>query len=245
MLKAILVDDEINALKGLELELSNFSNLLEVVKRFTNATNAIEYLQSHEIDLVFLDIEMPDMNGIAFLEQFSTRNFFVVFTTAYSRYAIDALKLDADDYLLKPIDVIELDKCLTRIRKKMQQKGIDSKLEEALTKLNTLEKGGKKIKLSHDNQITFLESDEIIYCEAKGNYSNIFLTLGKKILLTMQLKQLQELLPEDTFFRIHNSYIINMSKVLSYNKSENLIVLNEDIHLPVSRSNRSDMLDKI
>ncbi len=245
MLDIVLIDDEINALKGLELELRNFNDQVKIQKRFTNALQGLEYLIDHDIDLLFLDIEMPGMNGLEFLEQMPNRNFQVVFTTAYSEYAIEALKLEAFDYLLKPIDIVELGVCLERVALKLTENKVASKLEIALNKLSMLSSGHKKIKLTHGSNITFLDPDEISYCEANGNYTHIYIDSGDKILLTLQLKQVQNLLPEDLFFRIHNSYIINLGRVKSYSKSDYLIILDNGIQLPVSRANRTDMLDRI
>ena len=119
MIKAILIDDEPIALKGLHFELKNFSEKIDVAGTFSNATDALDFLNNREVDVVFLDMEMPSMDGLSFLEHFQERTFEVVFTTAHSSYAIDAVKSDAVDYLLKPIEREELASCLDRLKKKM------------------------------------------------------------------------------------------------------------------------------
>lgn len=245
MIKCIIIDDELNAIKTLMLELRNFSDRIEVVGRFTQAVSAIDFLKNNHVDVVFLDIEMPGMTGLDFLEHFQTRDFQVVYTTAYSKYALNAIQKEALYYLLKPVDVGELEKCIERIERNLSKDGFESKLEAALDVLSQIEGVPKRVKLSHDGKITFYHPDEILYCEADGNYCRIFFNKGHKVLLTRKLKQVEEILSEPIFYRVHNSYIVNLNKIKAYNKNEGLLIMENNVNIPVSRNKRMDILDKI
>lgn len=245
MINAIIVDDEMMAIKGLDLELRNFSDRVEVSGKFTNAQNALDYIHSNPVDVVFLDVEMPGMTGFDFLNKFQERSFQVVFTTAYSKYALNAIKNEAVYYLLKPVDIDELEKCINRIEKVLQKDSFDTKLEEALNKMNELGAGPKKIKLTHDGKIAFMDPEEIVYFEGSGNYTTVFLNDGSKILLTRQLKQVENELPEGAFFRIHKSYIVNLTKVRAYLKSEGMLMLQNNVSLPVSLQKRGEILTRL
>ena len=245
MIQALLIDDEINALKGLEIELRNFKDKVQIAGSYTSTANALEHLKHKDVDVVFLDIEMPEMNGFQFLEKFRERNFEVIFTTAYSKYAIDAIKNEAVDYLLKPVDIDDLESCIQRLEKKLYKNSFDLKFEEAIEKISGLNSNIRKIKLSYDGKVVFFEPSEILYCEGSGNYTNVFTNTGEKILLTKKLKQLQDELPEDLFYRVHNSYIVNISCVRAYLKNEGIVLLHNDVSIPVSKQKRSDIIDKI
>ena len=245
MINAIIVDDEMNAIKALSLELKNFREQVSVKGHFTSASGAIDFLKNNEVDVVFLDMEMPEMTGLDFLERFHQRNFLVVFTTAFSKYALNAIKQEAVYYLLKPIDIIELETCIKRIDKALSKDIFEEKLDEALKKLNLLKGGPQKVKINHDGKIVFYHPDEILYGEGDGNYSWVHFEKKNKILVTKKLKQLEEDLQEPIFYRVHNSYIINLNKIKAYNKNEGVVILENNAVIPVSRQKRNNILSKI
>lgn len=245
MINAIIVDDEMNAIKALSLELKNFRDRISIIGHFSNASGAIEFLKNNEIDVVFLDMEMPEMTGLDFLERFQQRNFLVVFTTAFSKYALNAIKQEAVYYLLKPIDIMELETCLNRIEKTLMKDAFEEKLDEALNKLNQIKGGPQKVKLSYDGKIIFYRPDDILYGEGDGNYSWVHFEKKNKVLITKKLKQLEDDLPEPIFYRVHNSYIINLNKIKAYNKNEGVVILENNTVIPVSRQKRNNILSKI
>jgi two-component system LytT family response regulator len=245
MISCILIDDEISALKGLAYELNNFEDEIEIKAQFSSAANAICFLKSNDIDLVFLDIEMPEMNGLTFLDYFPNRNFLVVFTTAYSKYAINAIKLDALDYLLKPVDIDDLSQTIKKVEKSLSKKKQEDFLEIAMDRLNKSESSPKRIKISFDGKIHFLNPEDILFCEGEGNYCTVHLDSGKKMLLSQKLKQLESILPKYVFYRIHNSYIVNLQKVTAYHKHEGYVELTNNKTIPVSRHKRGEILDKL
>jgi len=243
MLKAVIIDDEPKAIQGLTWELSNFNDELEVVATFTEPEKALHFIKNTDFDCLFLDVEMPTMDGFQFLEKLDTKDFAIIITTAYNEYAIKALKKEAIDYLLKPIDTDDLREAITKIKKYNSRTVNADKFEKIL--LNFNEKlNHKKITINTDGKLVFLEPDDIIYAESDGNYTTLFLQNNKKIVLTKKLKEVGNLLPEDHFFRIHNSYIINLNKIKEFLKSDGYVVLENNKRIPVSRQRKSDFLGK-
>jgi len=247
MITLIIVDDEPDAIKSLRWEIENFLDGVEILETFTNPIDASVFLKKHQVDCVFLDIEIPEIDGFQFLAKFPERSFDVVITTAYDQYAIKAIKERALDYLLKPIDADDLQACVDRIEKKRNSNSLLSSLEKSLEKL--VASAGKftpqKISISYDGKIMFLNPDEIIYCESDGNYCTIFLENQSRIVITQKLKFMEEKLANFHFFRIHNSYLINLNKVKEFYKADEYVVLSNLVKLPVSRNRKSFFLDKL
>ena len=244
MIKAVIVDDEPKAIQSLSWELTNFSNEIEVVASFSNPEEAITYLNSHTPDCLFLDIQMPTMDGFQFLEKLSNNNFAVVITTAYNEYAIKALKHEAIDYLLKPIDSDDLEATIQKIKKFNYRALNVSKIEEVLTNFNG-KFDTKRITINADGKLIFLDIDSILYVESDGNYSTIHLEDRQNIVITKKLKEVDAILPEHYFFRIHNSYIINLTKIKEFIKSEGYVVMTSNHKIPVARQRKSDFLEKL
>ena len=243
-LEAVLVDDEEKAIQSLSWELTNFSEEIDVVASFTDPFEALGYLEYNTPDCLFLDIEMPTMDGFQFIQKLKNKNFPVVITTAYNQYAIKALKNEAIDYLLKPIDSDDLKDTITKIKKFNSRVYTAEKLEKILLNFNS-NSIHRKVTFNTDGKLLFLESDDILYAESDGNYSTVYLADGQKIVLTKKLKEVNELLPSDSFFRIHNSYIINLSKIKEFLKTDGYVVLSSNHKIPVSRQKKSDFLDLI
>ncbi|MFD2100360.1 LytR/AlgR family response regulator transcription factor [Flagellimonas iocasae] len=244
MLEAVIVDDEIKALQSLSWELTNLSDEVDIIASFTDAHEALGYLENHTPDCLFLDIEMPAMDGFQFIKNLKNKDFPVVITTAYNQYALQALKNEAIDYLLKPIDTDDLELTISKIKKFNAKNLTINRLEKILLNFNA-ESQSKKITINTDGKLLFLNSDDILYAESDGNYSTIFLTDGQKILLTKKLKEVNTLLPDNSFFRIHNSYIINLNKIKEFLKTDGYVVLESNHKIPVSRQKKSDFLDML
>ncbi|WP_394747795.1 LytR/AlgR family response regulator transcription factor [Spongiimicrobium salis] len=242
MLKAVIVDDEIKALQSLSWELTNFSDEINVVASYTNPFEALDYLEKNSPDCLFLDIEMPAMDGFQFIQKIKKKDFPVVITTAYNQYAIKALKNEAIDYLLKPIDTDDLEETIEKVKRFNAKNFTAEKLEQILLNFNA-NSIQKKITINTDGKLLFLENNEILYAESDGNYSTIYLSDGQKIVLTKKLKEVEKLLPQDSFFRIHNSFIINLNKIKEFLKTDGYVVLQSNDKIPVSRQKKSDFLD--
>jgi two-component system LytT family response regulator len=167
----------------------------------------------------------------------------VVITTAYNEYAIKALKKDALDYLLKPIDSDDLEETIAKV-KKHRSRALDSnKIEKVLLRFNE-KLNTKKIAINTDGKLIFLESKEILYIVSDGNYSTFHTTNNKKIVVTKKLKEINTILPNEIFFRVHNSYIINLTKVKEFFKTDGYVILEDNHKIPVSRQKKSEFLEK-
>jgi two-component system LytT family response regulator len=244
MIEAVIVDDEIKALQSLTWELTNFSGEIEVIASFTDPFKALEHLDKNTPDCLFLDIEMPTMDGFQFIQKLKNRTFPVVITTAYNQYAIKALKNEAIDYLLKPIDTDDLKDTIDKIKKYNSRNNTAERLEKILLKYNA-NSIHKKITFSTDGKLVFLDSDDIVYAESDGNYTTVYLKDGQKMVLTKKLKEVNEILPSEGFYRIHNSYIINLNKIKEFLKTDGYVILKPNHRIPVSRQKKSDFLDML
>ena len=244
MIKAVIIDDEPKAIQSLAWELNNFESEVKIVATFSEPEKALSYINDNTFDCLFLDIEMPSMDGFQLLDKINKRNFFVVITTAYNEYAIKALKKDAIDYLLKPIDSDDLKETITKIKNQLFKDFNAEKIENILIKFNN-KLFNKKITITSDGKLIFLKPDDIYYVISDGNYSTFFLDNQKKIVVTKKLKEINELLPQDSFFRIHNSYIVNLHKIKEFLKTDGYVILENNIKIPVSRQKKTDFLDKL
>ncbi|WP_299776772.1 LytTR family DNA-binding domain-containing protein [uncultured Formosa sp.] len=243
MIKAIIVDDEPKAAQSLTWELSNFKEYIKVIKTFTIPEEAITYLNNTPPDCLFLDIQMPTMDGFQFLDKLKNRDFAVVITTAYNEYGIQALKKGAIDYLLKPIDSDDLKETIDRIKKYNAKLNNSAQIEQVLLRFNEL--NNQRISINTDGKLIFIEIADILFVESDGNYSTIFLKDNQKIVLTKKLKEVNAILPEHVFFRIHNSYIVNLNKIKEYIKNEGYVVMQSNHKIPVARQRKADFLEKL
>jgi DNA-binding LytR/AlgR family response regulator len=206
MLKAIAIDDEPIALEVIK-SLSSKIAFIELLAFFTNAFKAIDFLQQEKVDLIFLDIKMPDISGIDFLK--SIRNPpMVIFTTAYSEHAVQSFELDAIDYLLKPFSQARFLKACNKAYEQYQLKNINGNLSPGA--------GSVFIKSGYE-QIR-IQLDEILYVESNGNYMQFVLT-GQKIISRLPMSEVEELLPASAFIRIHRSYIVSKKHISKMDKN--------------------------
>lgn len=248
MLKAVIIDDEVNAIKSLSWEIEKFCPEIRVVGWFVNPAEATIFLKENPIDVLFLDIEMPSMDGFQFLSSFGVRDFVVVITTAFDQYAIKAIKEQAFDYLLKPIDTDDLLKCVEKIKSRkppISMNDID-KLEKLLEnhQLGT-NPHLKKIKFMTDGKIMFFNPNDILYCKSEGNYTMVYTESQKGVLIGQNLKSVEEKLLTPNFYRVHNSFLVNLDKVSEFHKAEEYLVLSHGHKVPVSRNKKLEILDKI
>lgn len=238
MLKSIIIDDEIKAINALAWELEKFKHDIVIKKSFTEPEEAIDYMKNHSIDCVFLDIHLKATSGFHLIEKIENPKPLIVITTAYNDYGIRALKNDVIDYLLKPVDADDLKITIEKIKLKLSKQNSKS--------INTGIKQTSKINFQVEGKIIFLTPNEINYIKSDGNYTTLFLHDNRKILLSKKLKEIDSILkPYEVFFRIHNSYTININKIVSFLKNENYVELEKSVRLPVSRLKKVDFLNKI
>ena len=241
MISSIIIDDEQKSVDVLEKLINRFfKDQVEVVSEFNNLNDAVQYLNSNEIDLVFLDMKLDFNSGLDLLYQFKdNKNFEVICVTAYKEYAIEALRCSAFDYLLKPINYVELISAVKRLQVK-NQRSILNKDELVKKDKANVNKRRDSIAFPSKNGFKVEKLSSIIYCEAKGNYAQVHLYPKSQILISKTLKKLVDMIDHPDFFRIHKSYFINMNYIVSYNRSENIVELKNGMFLPVSvRKNES------
>ncbi len=245
-LHAIIIDDEQKSITSLKWELQHFCAELDILASFTDPEEALSFLKENTVDCIFLDIEMPKMDGFQFLEHFPDRQFSVIFTTAYDQYAINAIKERALDYLLKPIDSDDLKQTIDKIKTQQKSFNIKKSLEESILSLSKNSRQAlKKIAISIDGKLLFLKPEEITYCESDGNYCHIYLENNEKLFVTKKLKEMEALLPAENFYRVHNSFVVNLDKVREFVKTDGYVILDNKQKIPVSRNKKSSFLDKI
>ncbi len=237
--RVILIDDEANSLAILEYEIKSTSPDIEIVAKITDARKAAALIDDLKPNIVFLDIEMPWLSGFEVLDQLTFLDFNLVFVTAYDQYAIKAFKYLAFDYLLKPVSSIELDNTLKRIQNKndVQQ---SSELKDII---GFLKDGGSKsgrIPFPTLKGIEFYHADEIISCKADSNYTEIYTTNGKKVVISKTLKSIEGILNNDQFLRVHQSHLINLDFLIAYVKEDGgYLKMSDNRIVPLSRSRRS------
>ncbi|PRX57021.1 LytR/AlgR family response regulator transcription factor [Flagellimonas meridianipacifica] len=244
MIKAVIVDDESGAINGLTYELQKFPDKIRVVDTFSSAIDAISGINYLKPDCVFLDIEMPEMNGFSLLQKLTYRDFAIVFTTAYDQYAIKAFKESALDYLLKPVDEEDIRSIIVKLEKQNLSSSFHNRFQETLDAF-TKSNAKQMVQFPVNGKILFAKTDEIVYCESDGNYTNIFLDSSKSFCVSKKLKEVEALLPERTFFRVHNSFVINTLKVVEYIRAEGYVVLSNDKKISVSRIKKDAFLRKM
>jgi two-component system, LytTR family, response regulator len=238
---AIIVDDEKHCREVMEHLLHKHCSDVKVLANCANGNEALAALEKETPDILFLDIEMPSMNGFELLEKFHHPNFEIVFTTAYNEYAIKAIKHSALDYLLKPVDKDELTQTVQRAKEHKATKA-SQRVNNLLEMLNI--KKNKRFAVPTMEGLIMVDSETILYCESDSAYCKIyFINSNKPLVISKTLKEVEEVLQNTDFCRIHHSYLINMKCVQSYIRGEGgEVVLNNGMHLPVSRTKKQDFL---
>ncbi|MBS1754381.1 MAG: LytTR family DNA-binding domain-containing protein [Ferruginibacter sp.] len=245
MIRCILIDDEKNALEMMEWLIKSYCPQVEIVALCDSSTQGIEAINRLKPDVVFLDIEMPNLNGFDMLGKFDKLFFDVVFCTAYDQFAVKAFKYSAIDYLLKPIDPDDLKATVQRIEAK---KGSQSK-EQIELLLQVLKDSNKttpqRIALTTGDGLIFVPTSEIIYCEAQSNYTQVVLQGGKKIVVSKVLKDIDEVLSGPDFYRVHSSFLININHIKKLIRGEGgYILMDNEAPISISRSKRQEFMEK-
>lgn len=240
-----ILDDELHAVESLVLHLGSLFPEMPVVYKSTKPLEAVEALKRLEIDILFLDVEMPAMNGFDLLEQLEALPFHVIFTTAYSQYAIKAFKAQAVDYLLKPIDEEELreavNQCMKRENSQQRNETEISQLLDHLKKEGMLK---NKIAIPTADGLEFLDVSTIVYCQSQSNYTNIFTEEGRSLLISRTLKDVEKSLEQFSFVRVHQSYLINPNYMEKYSRNDGgFIIMSNKQRIPISNAKRNMIVD--
>jgi two-component system, LytTR family, response regulator len=245
MIKAILVDDERRSSETLEIELRRHCPDIEVVAIYDDPRIALQELPSKKFDILFLDIEMPWLNGFELLKQLEYIDFEVVFVTAYDQFAIQAFKVSALDYLLKPVQEEELKSLCKKLKEKHQLQSSE-RVDFLMERIKSMDSESSVIILPTSEGLEFIKKSNIIRCESSSNYCYIYLTEGKKLFLAKTLKDIEEIISDKSFVRVHLSHLINIRHLTKYaNEDGGMLVMEDGSRVPMSRMKKNDIIKLI
>ena len=239
MLKCIAIDDEPLALRQIAAYIAKIP-YLELVARFNNAIEAQQRLAAEKIDLIFVDINMPDLNGVEFVRGLIDRPM-VVFTTAYSEYAVEGFKLDAVDYLLKPFSFADFSRAAAKANSLYELRHNQRPPQESDSE--ALPRDREYISVKADYKVSLVKIADIVYIESEGEYVRLHLADGSAITTLFRLKNMETALPADSFMRVHRSYIVNLRAIRSYIKGR--IYLNDTEYVPIGEMYKEAFLSYI
>lgn len=245
MITAIIVDDEPDCCESLAMLLERYCPEVKVLDICYSAETAMQSIKDDEPKILFLDIEMPFMNGFQLLEKLGNINFELIFTTSYDQYAIKAIRFSALDYLLKPIDREELQKAVQKAAQRNQHP-LPQQLEMLLQKLRHPAIPVNKIAIPTMEGYQLLAAESIISCESDSNYTHLLLKDKRKIIASRNLKEIEELLEDYPFIRVHHSHVVNINEVEKYIKGEGgYLIMSDGSTINVSRSRKELLLKKL
>lgn len=227
-MNAVIIDDDHKNLKILRRMLEDFCPGITVTGEALNSLTGYELIKQEKPDIVFLDIEMPYGNAFDLLDRLMPVNFEVIFITAFDEHSLKAFRYSAIDYLLKPVDIEELKAAVRKASEKQLLKTTNDRLSNLLSNLSPRQNNLQKIAIATQEGLVFVNLQHIVRCEANKNYTYFHLQGSKKIIASKNILEYEELLPQDMFFRIHNSHIINLNYINSYQKGRGGNVVMED-----------------
>jgi two-component system LytT family response regulator len=244
-MRAIIVDDEVTSSEVLEKLITHYLPQLEIVAICSKPTEALKQIQALQPDLLFLDIEMPEMNGFELLEKVPHISFDIIFTTAHSQYGIKAIQFSAIDYLLKPIDTDELTAAYERVVEHRKFSSPFEKIKLLLENIQLFNNNNPfaRIALPTMEGLKFIFATDIVRCMSTNNYTYIFLNNGEKILVSKTLKEMEHMLSTPAFCRVHNSHLINLKYVSKLLKGDsNVIIMSDNAEVEVSRRKKDELI---
>ena len=238
-MKAILIDDEISNLENLRILLEKHCPQVDIVATAQNVADAVNAIEKHLPDLIFLDIQMGKQTGFDVLKALPQRNFEVIFVTAYDHYGIQAVKFAALDYLLKPVDIDELKTAINKAEQKLAAQTQTAQIDFLLQQIKTPQPTVSKIALPMQSEIRYIALSEIMRCEADNTYTFFFLANNEKLLVSKSLKEYADLLKPNGFLRTHQSHLVNPKFVKSWLKEDGgVLLLTSGEKIPISKPNK-------
>ena len=245
MIKAIIVDDEPDCCDVLVLLLEKYCPEIQIEAVCHSGHEALIVLSKQRVQLVFLDIEMPHMNGFELLERLQPSDMGLIFTTSYDQYALKAIRFSALDYLLKPIDKEELQAAVKKAVRHLSSP-LPQQLEILLQKIHQPPARINRIALPTMEGLQLIPVDSIISCSSNSNYTTLSLKDTQKLVVSRTLKEIEEMLEEYGFFRVHHSYLVNLNEIRKYIKGEGgSLVMSDGSSVDVSRSKKEGLLRKL
>jgi len=245
MIRGIIVDDELKSRESLKILLEDFCEGVEVVALCQNIDEAMDAVKRLNPDVVFLDIQLRRETGFDLLTKLKHFDFNVIFTTAYSEYAIKAFKFSAVDYLLKPIDIEELKHSITKLDERTRS-SIADRLQQLMQNMRSESPSKLKLALPTTDGLIFVKVENVLYCEASSNYTEITMEDNKKFIVSRTLKEYDDLLSDQDFFRVHHSTLINLNAIKKYVRGDGgYVIMNNDKSLDVSKRKKEAFLSRI
>ncbi len=243
MIKAVIIDDEINNQELISNLLKSYTENVQVVGLANSVESAYQAINEHHPDLIFLDIQMPDGTGFDLLKKFDKINFKIIFVTAHQEFAIEAFKYSALDYLLKPLSPANLLAAVKKAEETMGSDELNMKLKILLNNIAEPIKNKKKIVLKTMERIYSVDLDDVIRFESDGGYTKVYLTDGKRIMVSKTMKEYDDLLLDAGFLRVHHSHLINMNHLFCFEKAEGHVVMKDESIVPVSNRKKDQLLE--
>jgi two-component system LytT family response regulator len=242
MIRTVIIEDEQQNMEVLELMLQRHADVIEIVDTCATPEQGIESIQKYDPDLVFLDIELPRMNGFEMLKKLGRIPFEIIFTTAYNKYAINAIRISAADYLLKPIEKEELATAIIKCRENIRQKNSNDRMEVLLRNLSQHNALDRTLTLTSLDGIRFIKMKDIVRLEASGRYTRFHLINKEVITASRTLGDFEDTLSANEFFRIHETHIVNLVYIDRFHKGNNFVLLTDKTELPLARRRKEDFL---
>lgn len=245
MIRALIVDDERDCCEVLKILIERHCPEVTVERICYSAESAMSTILSYQPQLVFLDIEMPHMNGFQLLETLPRINFQVIFTTSYDQYAIKAIRFSALDYLLKPIDRVELQAAVTKAAGLLNSPASEQ-IEILMQQFHAQAGKSNRIALPTMEGVQLIPIDTIISCASKSNYTILYMKEKQKLMVSRTLKDIEEMLSRYNFLRVHNSYLVNVDEIRKYIRGEGgNLIMSDGSSVDVSKSKKDALLRKI
>ena len=245
MIKSIIIDDEQHCIRALSNDLKQHCPSVEVIETCHSAKEGIMAIKKLNPDLVFLDVEMPWMNGFEMLEVLGDVNFSIIFTTAHDEFAAKAFRISAVDYLLKPIDANDLKTAVLKVEKKMEEGSSLNHISNLLRNIRQ-PSAEQKIALPQREGYEFIDVASIVYCQAEGAYTKVFITDKKTMLISRTLGDVEELLPPEMFQRIHHSTLINVAYISQFLRTDGgYVILKNGEKLSVSKAKKEMLMARL
>ncbi len=245
MIRSLIIDDEQHCIDSLVFDLQKNFPQIEIVETCVSPKQGIIAIRKQKPDLVFLDVQMPWMNGFELLDMLEQINFAIIFTTAYDQFAAKAFRLSAVDYLLKPVDLNDLKEAVNKAIDRITQKRGTMNIDNLLHNINTtLSK--QKVAFAGREGYEFIEIAHIEYAQAEGAYTHIFLNDKRKLVISKTLSDIEEMLPGELFHRIHHSTLVNLQHVTHFFKSDGgYVILDCGERLAISKSRKEELLARL
>jgi len=245
-MRAIIIDDEKHCSESLRLLIEQETPDVEVIAEANDPFQGLGLVTTHRPELLFLDVEMPHMNGFDLLAQLQDLRMETIFTTAYDEFAVKAFKYNAIDYLLKPIEEIELQRAVEKAAQKLQSNDMQFKFHAMLNQMGQSRVEEGKVSLPTMEGLEFVNIGEIIRCQSDSNYTELILQGEESIVVSRTLKEVEEILPEKVFVRVHHSHLVNLRHISRYQRGAGgVLIMDNGDHVNVSRSRKDDFLQSL